>query len=223
MGLKGSQAKKAMGFQPEPDNYVARCYSVVHIGTQTSTGKYGTKTGEKLRISFELPTCLHVFNDKEGEQPASIHTREMNFIFGEKASFQVLLEKWFNKKLTDEAIEQLDIEKLVGKTAMILVQHNDRGYAEIAAITPLPKGVKCPAAVNKALYYDVTMGMDCDSFKRLPKFLQEKVAGCHEFRGGTEQSEEQEQNDNDNFLGGQEPAEKVASDAKDETDSDLPF
>ena len=53
----------------EAGNYVARCYSMVHIGTISDEYKGEKKEASKVRLTFELPTETKVFKEENGEQP----------------------------------------------------------------------------------------------------------------------------------------------------------
>jgi len=199
MGLNIKDAiKKGNGESvlARPDTHVARCYSVVDLGTHTETSaKYGTKTNRKLRLSFELPLETHTFKEEYGPQPLSVH-KEYNFTLGEKATLAIDLARWFNKPVTPDT--DLDLEKLLGKTCMVTVENKvsaaGRKYAKVNSVTSVPKGLTVPSAVNPTTYYDVTMGMQCPQFQSLPQFLQDRIASSEEF------SPPSEDKDIDNLL-----------------------
>ena len=52
---------------------------------------------------------------------------------------------------------------------------------EVSAVTPLAKGMSAPEAISELLSYDVDEGRS-DNYRKLPKFLQEDIAKCHEWR-----------------------------------------
>ena len=49
-----------------PGVYVARCYSLIDMGTQVSDGQYGSKEQHKIRIGFEI------FGEDDAGQPLTI-------------------------------------------------------------------------------------------------------------------------------------------------------
>ena len=54
MGLKASDTGGG-NFKPvPPGSYVARCISVIDLGTQVSNGKFGEKAAHKVRLSWEV-------------------------------------------------------------------------------------------------------------------------------------------------------------------------
>ena len=52
----------------EPGTYVARCYSMIHVGTNKEVIEGKEKTLNKIRITWELPTEFAVFSAEKGEQ-----------------------------------------------------------------------------------------------------------------------------------------------------------
>jgi hypothetical protein len=102
---------------------------------------------------------------------------------GEKASLRKFIESWIGKKLTDAQAADFDITKLLGHPGMINIAHNgkeDRVYANIMGISPLPKGLACPPAINELLTYDTTEH-NAEVFAKLPEFLQEDIRKSDEW------------------------------------------
>lgn len=66
-------SKEGGNFTPlEPGTYLARCYSMIHIGTIQEEFQGEKKTMNKVRITWELPTELKEFKQGEGEKPYSV-------------------------------------------------------------------------------------------------------------------------------------------------------
>jgi hypothetical protein len=102
---------------------------------------------------------------------------------GEKASLRKFIESWIGKKLTDAQAADFDITKLLGHPGMVNIAHNgkeDRTYANIMSISPLPKGFACPPAINELLTYDTTEH-NAEVFAKLPEFLQEDIRKSDEW------------------------------------------
>jgi len=58
-------------YEPVPaGTYIARCFSMVHIGTVMETFQGESKLQNKVRLTWELPLELKVFNEERGEQPS---------------------------------------------------------------------------------------------------------------------------------------------------------
>lgn len=161
-------------------NYLGRCISSIHLGTTSYEYMGDTKTSNKVRFTFELPTELKIF--KEGTEPKPlVISREYNLSTHEKSDLRKMLEAWRGKAFTDEEAEAFDVEKIVGIAGMINVLHNDKGYAEIASISNLPKGFECPTQINPTtiLSYD---NWNEDIFNTLPSFIQDKMKASVEYK-----------------------------------------
>jgi len=160
--------------------YPARCYQIIDKGT-TFDEKWGNKK-RKVQFLFELPTETAVFSEDKGEQPFYVKT-VFNLTMGEKASLRKFIESWIGKKLTDAQAADFDITKLLGHPGMVNIAHNgkeDRTYANIMSISPLPKGLACPPAINELLTYDTTEH-NAEVFAKLPEFLQEDIRKSDEW------------------------------------------
>ena len=83
----------------EPGNYVARCYSMVHIGTIEETINGVAKKLNKVRIGWELPTEMKVFKEEIGEQPITI-SKEFTLSMHEKSTLRNFLKNWRGKDFT---------------------------------------------------------------------------------------------------------------------------
>jgi hypothetical protein len=106
-----------------------------------------------------------------------------NLTMGEKASLRKFIESWIGKKLTDAQAGDFDITKLLGHPGMINIGHTgkeDRVYANIMSISPLPKGLACPPAINELLAYDTTEH-DEAVFNKLPDFLKDDIRKSDEW------------------------------------------
>lgn len=172
--------KSAPQVQIEPNTYIARCYSMVHIGTVEYDWMGEKKQANKVRITFELPTETKVFKEEEGPKPLVI-SGEYSLSLGKKAKFRPLLENWRGKPFTEDEAADFDVSKLVGVPAMISVIVNDKGYAEIGSIVKLPKGTECPPQVNPSQILDYD-NWDEEQFKKLPEFIQKKIMSSVEYR-----------------------------------------
>lgn len=171
--------KPAVKPQIEAGSYIARCYQFIHIGTSRYQYMGQEKVTNKIRFTFELPTEKKVFKEGDEAKPCAIST-EFNLTLFEKGKLRPAIEGWLGRKLNDMEADAFDVESLVGKECMLNVIHNEKGYAEIASISPLPKGVECPAQINKSqtLSYD---NFDKELFEKLPEFLRKSIQESDEY------------------------------------------
>lgn len=166
-------------------SHVSRCYSMIQIGTVESEYLGEKKTLHKVMIDFELPLETAIFREGEPEKPFVI-SKEYTLSFHEKSTLRSHLQSWRGKAFTDEEAAKFDITKLVGATCMLNVVHKasadgTKTYANIASISPIPKGLTCPEQVNptRILAYD---SWNQDVFMSLPEWLADKISATPEYK-----------------------------------------
>src|SRR5688500_13440346 len=103
-------------------NYVARCYQMIEIGTVKENIMGDEKTLHKVRIGWELPTELKVFNPEKGEQPLVI-SKEYTLSMNEKSNLRKDLKSWRGKDFTEDEARKFDITALVGVPCMLNIIH----------------------------------------------------------------------------------------------------
>lgn len=166
-------------------SHVARCYSMIQIGTVESEYLGEKKLQHKVTIDFELPLETAVFREGEPEKPFVI-SKEYTLSFHEKSTLRSHLQSWRGKAFTDEEAAKFDITKLVTATCMLNVVHKasadgTKVYANIASISPIPKGLTCPEQVNttRILSYDA---WNQDVYMSLPEWLADKISATPEYK-----------------------------------------
>lgn len=165
-------------------NHVARCYSMIDLGTQTTEYNGETKKARKVRITWELPNETEVFNEEVGPQPFVV-SKEYSLSMHEKSTLRKDLESWRGKGFTEEEAKAFDISKLLGVPCMINVVHgvsktSGKAYVDVSAITPLPKGFTCPPQVNKSVEFSLQTP-DMSIYESLPEWLKDKIKASPEF------------------------------------------
>ena len=147
-----------------PGAYIGRCFSLIDLGTQLTSGQYGEKNQHKIRIGWEL------FGEDEAGQPLTVmvNGREMPLTISksytmslhEKASLRKDLAAWRGKDFTEEEARGFDVSKLVGAYCMVNAvnsETNGKTYTNVAGLTPLPgalRNVK-PAGVHDPVLFDL--------------------------------------------------------------------
>ena len=166
--------------------YVARCYSVVHLGHVTQKYMGEEKVVDLVRFTWELPTELKCFNQDKGMQPCAI-SKEMTFSLNEKSNLRAMLNAWRGKALTEEEAKAFDLAKLIGAPCMINLIHQpsksnpEKVYERIAAVMPMMKGMTCPPQHNPSMEFSV-LDFDRPKFESLPSFLQEMITDSKEYK-----------------------------------------
>lgn len=166
-------------------NYVARCYSMIHIGTIIEEIMGESKRLNKCRITWELPQELRVFDEKKGEQPMVI-SKEYTLSMHEKSNLRRDLESWRGKAFTDEQAAKFDITKLLGVPCMLNIIHRQtktgNEYAAISNISALPKGLTCPGQFNETFEFNFEEKFNEDVLNSFPDFIKDKIKQSEEYR-----------------------------------------
>lgn len=179
-------------------NYPARCYSMIHIGTVDEVILGVTKTLNKVRITWELPSELKVFKEENGEQPHVI-SKEFTLSMHEKATLRNFLKNWRGKDFSEEEAKSFDIEKLIGAPCMLNITHKKskdgtKTYAEIGSISTMPKGFPCPEQINPSFVWTYE-DFDSEKFNLLPDFLKAKMVNSVEYKQAISGGQEIEVNE----------------------------
>lgn len=183
-------------------NYVGRCYSMVEIGRVEEEYMGVKKVLHKVRIGWELPYELKVFNEDKGEQPIVI-SKEYTLSLFEKANLRKELESWRGKAFTEDEAKKFDVTKLIGAPCMINIIHKPsekdptKIYEKISAITPIAKGTVCPPQINNTFVFSFDEYSE-EKYNSLPQFLKDKIASSIEYKELKGQLVAKE--DTDNFV-----------------------
>lgn len=204
--------------------YVARCYSVVHLGHVTQKYMGEEKVVDLVRFTWELPTEMRCFNADKGMQPCAI-SKEMTLSLNEKSNLRQMLNSWRGKALTEDEAKAFDLAKLIGAPCMVNLIHQpsksnpEKVYERIAAIMPMMKGMICPPQHNPSMEFSV-LEFDRPKFESLPSFLQEMITGSTEYQAMMKAPAQPTNLQKEEMLHQQEVAAKLASD---DAFDDLPF
>jgi hypothetical protein len=166
-----------------PGAYIGRCYSLIDLGTQLSSGQYGEKMQHKIRIGWEL------FGEDEQGSPLTVTVdgKEMPMTISksytvslhEKAGLRKDLAAWRGRDFTDEEAKAFDVSKLLGAYCMVNCtqsETNGKTYTNVAGLTPLPGALKNakPAAVHEQVVFDLD-APDMKVFATFHEKLQEAI------------------------------------------------
>lgn len=169
----------------EAGSYPARIYQLIHIGTVPG---YQGMLQNKVRIGFELPTEMKVFDEKKGEQPRAI-SQEYTLSFSEKSNLRKLILACDPKAIEvaeDGFVEEFDVENLLGKELLITILQKAKkdgsgNYAYIDSVTRLPKGMMCPEQINPSQLLSFDKWND-ELFAKLPDFLRKAIESSEEYK-----------------------------------------
>ncbi len=188
MGVKATKGEGG-NFKLAPSgSHIARCYAVIDMGTQSWEYKGNVNTGRKVQISWELPNEMHVFDEKKGPQPISVH-KEFTLSTDERSNLRKFAESWISRPLTSAEIENLDVSKFLGRAGTVTVQIKKsaagKERAEVTGVTALVKSTTCPPLINPKVDFAIGEGDFIETFKKFPQWMQDKIASSPEWKEAT--------------------------------------
>jgi hypothetical protein len=164
--------------------YPAVCYRIVDLGTQPSTFQGETKLKHKVMVSWELHDPDTTMEDGK---PMSMH-QSYTWSMHENATLRKHLEAWRGKAYSDSELGEggFNIKKLLGVGCYMGVVHNDSNgstFANISAISKLPKGMDTPAPVNPLTYFWIKKDtFDAGVLALLSEKIQTKIKDSPEYK-----------------------------------------
>lgn len=181
-----AEKKEGDFIQVEPGTYVARCYSMIEIGTVETEFNGEKKKAHQVNISWELPEETAIFHEEKGPEPFVV-SKTYTLSMHEKSNLRKDLESWRGKGYTEEEARRFDVTKLLGKPCILNIIHepgkkdSSKNYVKVASVNKLMKGQECPAQVNptRVLSFDE---FNWDVFERLSDWLKDKIKSSEEYQ-----------------------------------------
>ncbi len=179
-------------FEMTPEGtYIARCYKIIDLGTQTTTGMFGTKEQHKVMVSWELFGMDENIFMKDG-RPYSV-TQWYTVSLHEKSKLRADLEAWRGKKFTKEELDGFDLGNVLNSYCMIQVVHDESGkYANVNSIMSY-KGKK-PDAVNPNVVFDIDEP-DMEVFNAMSDNMKAKITAAPEWKSAGKIEKEEPQDE----------------------------
>ena len=181
-----ASSKGGQNFPPVPSgNHVARCYSMVYVGTIAAEYLGETKMQKKVHLTFELPNEMMIFNPDKGEQPRVI-SKAFTLSLSEKSTLRPFLESWRAKAFTQGEADGFDIAAVVGAPCMISIIHKQKKdgsgiKADISSVASMPKGTNCPPQINDTVVFSVEE-FDQHLFDGFPDWLKDQIRSSVEYK-----------------------------------------
>lgn len=179
--------------------YIGRCYSLIDLGTQLTTGQYGEKMQHKIRIGWEL------FGEDENGEPLTVDvdgktmpmtiSKSYTVSLHEKSGLRKDLAAWRGKDFTDDEAKGFDVSKLIGAYCMVNVttsETNGKTYSNVAGLTPLPGALKNakPSPVHEHVLFDLDKP-DMAVFNSFHEKLQDAIQRAPEWARHGKQAPQQ--------------------------------
>lgn len=136
--------KETKSYDPIPaDIHMGVCVWLYDVGTHEN--QYGKKSRRGI-ISFELPDVrIDIEHDGEALNLPRMISKEYTLSLHKKANLRLHLEAWRGSVFSPEELKGFDLQKILGKNAMLQVVHEQKDNGEIRAklnaILPLYKGI----------------------------------------------------------------------------------
>lgn len=172
-------------FSPAPAGpHAAICYRFIDLGTQMIEWQGTRKTQRKVLLSWEFPE-----ERMENGEPFVIG-RKYTWSMSDKASLRKDLQSWRGKAFTEDDFAgptRFNIKNVLGKPCLINVVHEaskDGGkvFANMASISPLPKGMPTPTGINPIVYFSLERHLfDAETLDSLSDKLKEIIKGSPEY------------------------------------------
>ena len=220
---------------PKPQTVVARCYSMIDLGTVPNIFKNKLQgTIRKVNFTFEFPTLKAVFNEEKGEEPF-VTGVEFTLSTSDQGNLSSFISQWRNKPLTTAEKKSFDVNKVVGKTGMVSFIWNRKSkfkedviadadvtnqntVLKLNGIMPKPEETVCPPMINPPMIWDwdevaESGTFDAEKFMKIPKWLRNKMKESEEFKKfGFDPEDQQSGSGNAQATSQPAPDEKVDTD-----------
>ena len=167
-------------------SHIARCFSMVHVGTVEEVYMGKAKKLNKVRITWELPEEKRVFEEGKEEKPMVI-SKEYTLSMYEKANLRKELEGWRGKGFTEDEAKSFDISVLLGVPCLLSVVHKKveatgKEYATISSISKLGKSMTCPPQINQNFEFNFTDKFNLEVLNAMPDFIKNKIKESDEYK-----------------------------------------
>lgn len=149
--------------------------ALIDLGVQPSV-KFEPR--HELLMIFQLAD--HKKKDDAGhEAPAEISTT-VTFSMGAKSTLRKWIQSWLGKTFeSNEQAFSFDVTKLVGRAVYLQVIHKvsqDRTYANVTLLAPIPAGVERPSLLGAPVVYDPTLPDAEEVRRQLPEWIVKRLA-----------------------------------------------
>lgn len=160
----------------KPGTHIARCVQMIHVGTITEEIQGKSTTRNLVRLTFELPTELHVFDETKGAEPRFV-SKEFTLSLNEKSTLRKFLDTWRGVPFTPEQAKKFDVTNLLGVPCMLSVGLKVSGtgkqYNSIDGALAIPNGIPVPDQITPSL--EINFENLAQNWDLIPGFIQDKI------------------------------------------------
>lgn len=157
--------------------HTAACIMVIDIGEQWSD--FYQKSSHKVMITWEVTDETTM---ADGEEKPRVISQEYTLSLSQKATLRNHLEAWRGKKFTDQELDCFDMVNILGTNCQLQILHNDKGYANVAAIMAMPKNMPKVKPQSETVYFDLSTPECLDLMDKIPKWIQDKIKKSADYK-----------------------------------------
>jgi len=193
--MKWKETGSSIEFDPAPMGmHIARCIRIIDLGTTVDT--MYQKEKHNVFLMWELPSEMHTYTikgkdneaDKEITEPFTVG-KFYNMSLSDGSHLRNDLQSWRGRAFTPVELEGFDPKAVVGAPCMINIVHKPKKApktgvnAEVVSVTPMVKGMECPAQVHPTVYFSLDIeDFDPQVLENMSSGLKAKVLQSNEYR-----------------------------------------
>lgn len=156
--------------QPPIGTFVARCISIIDLGTQKGEYQGKPNIARKCYVAWELP------NEKMEDGRPFIVGKFYTASLGEKANLRKDLVNWRGKAFTAEELMGFEERNLLDKTCMLSLTENANNKVRVTGVMSKPKEVPAPDRVNEIVYFSLEKDrFSQDTFNSLSDWFKGEI------------------------------------------------
>jgi hypothetical protein len=158
----------------EPGTHIARCVSIIGIGTHEREWQGVKRLSSELVITWELP--FELMDDGRPFVISAFYTRSLH----EKSNLRHALKNWRGRDFTPEELRGFELRNVLDKGCQVVCAENDKGKVRVTSVAGMPKGTALPNRVNDLKYFDPEE-WDDESFNSLSDGMKKLLYDSFEY------------------------------------------
>ena len=173
-----------------PGMHLARCYSIIDLGTQKTEYMGAVKFLHKVRFNWEI----HGTDDDnkpilmKDNRPFSVN-KDYTLSWGDKANLRLDLQSWRGKPFSQEEMRRFDLKNVLGAWCMLNVferpaKTGDKIYTNVDSVSPVPSMIKkngFPDPYNEIVIFNLKE-FDLEVFNKFHDYLKQKIMLSPEYQ-----------------------------------------
>jgi hypothetical protein len=158
----------------EPGTHIARCVSIIGIGTHEREWQGVKRLSSELVITWELP--FELMDDGRPFVISAFYTRSLH----EKSNLRHALKNWRGRDFTPEELRGFELRNVLDKGCQVVCSQNDHGKVRVTSVAGMPKGTQLPPRVNDLKYFDPEE-WDAEAFDSLSDGMKNLITKSFEY------------------------------------------